>query len=224
MIRIIQLVKQGYSLNKVMGISRSIGLKNREELLPYKIKNNIKYNNLKSFVNFEKNFGQLNKIIKESFDKCNKQECNICQFTCLFLCFFAICNFTPLMFFINSPHKSHGTGFRLLFRQLFTTRMVHLKPQVYVRPCTKYPTHGIKACVAKQANTVYPEWICPNFCRKYIPLNILLVEHDIVAYLYGSNYSRHAFISPTSSRKICKKLTNTKINFVYGKFSYQNKI
>ncbi|RNA08966.1 hypothetical protein BpHYR1_018149 [Brachionus plicatilis] len=41
--------------------------------------------------------------------------------------------------------------------------MVHLKPlttllicidYVYVRPCTKYPTHGIKACVAKQGDTV----------------------------------------------------------------------
>ncbi|RMZ95249.1 hypothetical protein BpHYR1_028204 [Brachionus plicatilis] len=26
---------------------------------------------------------------------------------------------------------------------------------VYVRPCTKYPIHGIKACVAKQGDTVY---------------------------------------------------------------------
>ncbi|RNA29566.1 hypothetical protein BpHYR1_041899 [Brachionus plicatilis] len=42
---------------------------------------------------------------------------------------------------------------QLLVRQLFTTRMVHLKPRVYVRPCTKYPTHGIKACVAKQGDT-----------------------------------------------------------------------
>ncbi|RNA03783.1 hypothetical protein BpHYR1_046876 [Brachionus plicatilis] len=25
--------------------------------------------------------------------------------------------------------------------------------EVYVRPCTKYPTHGIKACVAKQGDT-----------------------------------------------------------------------
>ncbi|RNA13838.1 hypothetical protein BpHYR1_050282 [Brachionus plicatilis] len=31
-----------------------------------------------------------------------------------FLCFFVICNFTPLMFFINSPHKSHGTEFACL--------------------------------------------------------------------------------------------------------------
>ncbi|RNA32727.1 hypothetical protein BpHYR1_013860 [Brachionus plicatilis] len=31
---------------------------------------------------------------------------------------------------------------------------VNLKPRVYVRPCTKYPTHGIKACVAKQGYTV----------------------------------------------------------------------
>ncbi|RNA21607.1 hypothetical protein BpHYR1_049397 [Brachionus plicatilis] len=29
-----------------------------------------------------------------------------------------------------------------------------LKPRVYVRPCTKYPTHGIKACVAKQGDTM----------------------------------------------------------------------
>ncbi|RNA13032.1 hypothetical protein BpHYR1_010878 [Brachionus plicatilis] len=31
--------------------------------------------------------------------------------------------------------------------------LMHLKPRVYVRPCTKYPTHGIKACVAKQGDT-----------------------------------------------------------------------
>ncbi|RMZ96182.1 hypothetical protein BpHYR1_039949, partial [Brachionus plicatilis] len=30
-----------------------------------------------------------------------------------------------------------------------------LKPRVYVRPCTKYPTHGIKACVAKQGDTIH---------------------------------------------------------------------
>ncbi|RNA37492.1 hypothetical protein BpHYR1_005127 [Brachionus plicatilis] len=29
-----------------------------------------------------------------------------------------------------------------------------LKPRVYVRPCTKYPTYGIKACVAKQGETI----------------------------------------------------------------------
>ncbi|RNA17649.1 hypothetical protein BpHYR1_028439 [Brachionus plicatilis] len=29
-----------------------------------------------------------------------------------------------------------------------------LKPLVYVRPCTKYPIHGIKACVAKQGDTI----------------------------------------------------------------------
>ncbi|RNA44094.1 hypothetical protein BpHYR1_010945 [Brachionus plicatilis] len=28
------------------------------------------------------------------------------------------------------------------------------KCQVYVRPCTKYPTYGIKACVAKQGETI----------------------------------------------------------------------
>ncbi|RNA31569.1 hypothetical protein BpHYR1_048572 [Brachionus plicatilis] len=31
--------------------------------------------------------------------------------------------------------------------------LVNLKPRVYVRPCTKYPTRGIKACVAKQGDT-----------------------------------------------------------------------
>ncbi|RNA11922.1 hypothetical protein BpHYR1_017145 [Brachionus plicatilis] len=30
---------------------------------------------------------------------------------------------------------------------------------VYVRPCTKYPTHGIKACVAKQGDTSSSEVI-----------------------------------------------------------------
>ncbi|RNA04828.1 hypothetical protein BpHYR1_008870 [Brachionus plicatilis] len=29
-----------------------------------------------------------------------------------------------------------------------------LKPRVYVSPCTKYPFHGIKACVAKQGDTL----------------------------------------------------------------------
>ncbi|RNA43970.1 hypothetical protein BpHYR1_022586 [Brachionus plicatilis] len=38
-----------------------------------------------------------------------------------FLCFFAICNFTPLVFFINSPHKSHGTEFACLLSAVFTT-------------------------------------------------------------------------------------------------------
>ncbi|RNA21998.1 hypothetical protein BpHYR1_007502 [Brachionus plicatilis] len=38
-----------------------------------------------------------------------------------FLCFFAICNFTPLKFFINSSHKSHGTGFACLLSAVFTT-------------------------------------------------------------------------------------------------------
>ncbi|RNA00257.1 hypothetical protein BpHYR1_035326 [Brachionus plicatilis] len=29
----------------------------------------------------------------------------------------------------------------------------YYKRYVYVRPCTKYPIHGIKACVAKQGDT-----------------------------------------------------------------------
>ncbi|RNA13439.1 hypothetical protein BpHYR1_037247 [Brachionus plicatilis] len=36
----------------------------------------------------------------------------------------------------------------------FDTRCDSLKPRVYVRPCTKYPTHGIKACVSKQGDTL----------------------------------------------------------------------
>ncbi|RMZ97268.1 hypothetical protein BpHYR1_048326 [Brachionus plicatilis] len=31
--------------------------------------------------------------------------------------------------------------------------------RVYVRPCTKYPIHGIKACVAKQGDTQYVDII-----------------------------------------------------------------
>ncbi|RNA44645.1 hypothetical protein BpHYR1_017603 [Brachionus plicatilis] len=38
-----------------------------------------------------------------------------------FLCIFTVCNFTPLMFFINSPHKSHGTGFACLLSAVFTS-------------------------------------------------------------------------------------------------------
>ncbi|RNA15185.1 hypothetical protein BpHYR1_049162 [Brachionus plicatilis] len=34
-----------------------------------------------------------------------------------------------------------------------TEPFLFLKPRVYVRPCTKYPIHGIKACVAKQGDT-----------------------------------------------------------------------
>ncbi|RNA26696.1 hypothetical protein BpHYR1_036625 [Brachionus plicatilis] len=29
-------------------------------------------------------------------------------------------------------------------------KALRLKPRVYVRPCIKYPTYGIKACVAKR--------------------------------------------------------------------------
>ncbi|RNA17645.1 hypothetical protein BpHYR1_028434 [Brachionus plicatilis] len=36
---------------------------------------------------------------------------------------------------------------------------------VYVRPCTKYPTHGIKACVAKQGDTINKDIFSINcFC------------------------------------------------------------
>ncbi|RNA07744.1 hypothetical protein BpHYR1_005526 [Brachionus plicatilis] len=44
-----------------------------------------------------------------------------------------------------------------LIRIFFEARLFYLnfyyKRYVYVRPCTKYPTHGIKACVAKQGDT-----------------------------------------------------------------------
>jgi hypothetical protein len=66
---IVQLVKQGYDLKKVTGISRSIGKKSRSELLPYKNKVNEKNTNLKYFIHFEQNFGQLNNLVKDSFDK-----------------------------------------------------------------------------------------------------------------------------------------------------------
>ncbi|RNA18772.1 hypothetical protein BpHYR1_049652 [Brachionus plicatilis] len=42
-------------------------------------------------------------------------------------------------------------GFVLM---IYTGEYLVLKPRVYVRPCTKYPTHGIKACVAKQGDTL----------------------------------------------------------------------
>ncbi|RNA09581.1 hypothetical protein BpHYR1_039301 [Brachionus plicatilis] len=65
--------------------------------------------------------------------------------------------------------------------------MVHLKPRVHVRPCTKYPTHGIKACVAKQGDTF-------NFQKlRFFCLAFSEKEHfsngNLVVF-YDSNASR----------------------------------
>ncbi|RNA32231.1 hypothetical protein BpHYR1_023147 [Brachionus plicatilis] len=38
---------------------------------------------------------------------------------------------------------------------------------VYVRPCTKYPIHGIKACVAKQGDTVVIKSELGELCIDY---------------------------------------------------------
>ncbi|RNA01303.1 hypothetical protein BpHYR1_043783 [Brachionus plicatilis] len=46
-----------------------------------------------------------------------------------------------------------------------------LKPRVYVRPCTKYPTHGIKACVAKQGDTII-------LAKKKFSNNVKLSQHE----------------------------------------------
>ncbi|RNA24849.1 hypothetical protein BpHYR1_043697 [Brachionus plicatilis] len=43
---------------------------------------------------------------------------------------------------------------KIFFEALLFYLNFYYKRYVYVRPCTKYPTHGIKACVAKQGNTI----------------------------------------------------------------------
>ncbi|RNA28841.1 hypothetical protein BpHYR1_039091 [Brachionus plicatilis] len=42
----------------------------------------------------------------------------------------------------------------IFFEALLFYLNFYYKRYVYVRPCTKYPTHGIKACVAKQGDTL----------------------------------------------------------------------
>ncbi|RNA43670.1 hypothetical protein BpHYR1_001985 [Brachionus plicatilis] len=49
----------------------------------------------------------------------------------------------------------------------FKKILKNLKPRVYVRPCTKYPTHGIKACVAKQGDTTFFQ-ISVNFHYEFL--------------------------------------------------------
>ncbi|RNA19176.1 hypothetical protein BpHYR1_013074 [Brachionus plicatilis] len=57
-------------------------------------------------------------------------------------------------------------GFVLM---IYTGKYLVLKPRVYVRPCTKYPTHGIKACVAKQGDTV-------NMIRHIVVVVVVVVR------------------------------------------------
>ncbi|RNA20536.1 hypothetical protein BpHYR1_006156 [Brachionus plicatilis] len=40
------------------------------------------------------------------------------------------------------------------------------RKKVYVRPCTKYPTHGIKACVAKKGDTSISSLIAKKAQKK----------------------------------------------------------
>ncbi|RNA13876.1 hypothetical protein BpHYR1_017212 [Brachionus plicatilis] len=47
-----------------------------------------------------------------------------------------------------------SSKFEGMRRLKFLNLNAGLKPRVYVRPCTKYPIHGIKACVAKQGDTI----------------------------------------------------------------------
>ncbi|RNA40387.1 hypothetical protein BpHYR1_001285, partial [Brachionus plicatilis] len=55
------------------------------------------------------------------------------------------------------------------------------KTPIYVRPCTKYPTHGIKACVAKQGDTNISCFLVPLFTIPKIDPNKTL-GHYIKKY------------------------------------------
>ncbi|RNA11882.1 hypothetical protein BpHYR1_033332 [Brachionus plicatilis] len=67
-------------------------------------------------------------------------------------------------FFIKFSHTTNQSSMDSLRTSLDSANCRHLtliptagclflKPRVYVRPCTKYPTYGIKACVANQGDT-----------------------------------------------------------------------
>ncbi|RMZ98001.1 hypothetical protein BpHYR1_041343 [Brachionus plicatilis] len=56
-------------------------------------------------------------------------------------------------FYIQNQTLSAAIKTKIFFEALLFYLNFYYKRYVYVRPCTKYPTHGIKACVAKQGDT-----------------------------------------------------------------------
>ncbi|RNA13222.1 hypothetical protein BpHYR1_027178 [Brachionus plicatilis] len=55
---------------------------------------------------------------------------------------------------------------------------------VYVRPCTKYPTHDIKACVAKQGDTnMLDHWQRAVFKAIHLPKSHDAYRHKLIFQL-----------------------------------------
>ena len=77
---VIQLIKQGYNLDKILGICRSIGNKSRDELLPYKNKTLVDNSKIKLFINYDNNVKFLNQIVGNSYREIKKD----CEFLKLY--------------------------------------------------------------------------------------------------------------------------------------------
>ncbi|RNA08727.1 hypothetical protein BpHYR1_051465 [Brachionus plicatilis] len=57
--------------------------------------------------------------------------------------------FEPSLYLMGFVLMIYTGKYLVVSTPVVTTRMV------YVRPCTKYPIHGIKACVAKKGDTIF---------------------------------------------------------------------
>ena len=69
----VQLIKSGYKALILSSIKRNISNVNREELIPYKTKDNVflTNNSIKIFLKYDKSFDFLNNCVHETFFKLN---------------------------------------------------------------------------------------------------------------------------------------------------------
>ncbi|RNA11727.1 hypothetical protein BpHYR1_034180 [Brachionus plicatilis] len=87
-------------------------------------------------------------------------------------------NRKPIVYNKNGSHNSNFKTPTLLFYLNF-----YYKRYVYVRPCTKYPTHGIKACVVKQGDTLII--VTVSFLKIFVQSQneVALMTHYILNYI-----------------------------------------